>query len=108
MSFFAKTPLSVAIEAASVKAEADGTKVVIETASRGHDGAVSVATVSRETLPAALHAAQGTGSSLIVYLTGRNDSGALWGEFGPEGFEWRGSEASKSVVQRFLANVMTA
>jgi hypothetical protein len=108
MSFFANTPLSVAIEAATVKAEADGTKVTIETVSRGADGGVCLETVTRETLPAALHAAAGLGSSLIIYLTGRNDSGCLWGEFGPEGFEWRGSEASKSVVMRFLSNLTEA
>lgn len=103
MSFFATTPLSVAIEAAIAKAEADGTDVVIQIETDDE-----CRFVRPEALPAAIHTLAGTWGSLLIFLRGRRDTGSIWGEFTPGGFEWTGGEWGASVVQRFRANLLSS
>ena len=106
MSFFSETPLSVAIENAAAKAEADGTMVIIETTTADARGITTTDRVERGNLAAQVMVAALRGGSIEVHLVAKHDRGSAWAESGPEGWTWNGEHGS-SVVHRFLANVMS-
>ena len=105
MSFFANSPLSSAIEAATAKAEADGTTVILETTWADAQGLTRTDRVQPENLAAAVHARACGDGTIEVHLLGKNDRGCAWAECGPDGWVWNGERGS-SVVNRFLANVL--